>query len=201
MGDVATHGERMNASRLWTQLPSHFAHNGLLPRLQAGNSSGVRLRLRSAALLLLAAVIPELPSAHAQSTGRDVALVVRPDVPVDNLSFREVRELLLGDRQFWIPGLRVSLLMRAPVARERDVILKTVYRMNEAEFRRYWIEKVFRAEAQSGPKIVYSNESATELVAAIPGAVAFVDASQVPRGLKVLRIDGRLPGEKGYPLH
>ena len=48
--------------------------------------------------------------------------------------------------------------------------------------------------------IVYSNESATELVASIPGAVAFVDAAQVPKGLKVLRIDGRLPGEKGYPL-
>ena len=140
------------------------------------------------------------PVARAQSAPGDVAVVVRPDVPVDNLTFREVRELLMGDRQFWKPGLRVSLLMRAPATRERDVILKTVYRMSETEFRRYWIEKVFRAEAQGGPKIVYSNESATELVAAIPGAVAFVDATQVPKGLKVLRIDGRLPGEKGYPL-
>jgi hypothetical protein len=142
-----------------------------------------------------------LPAVRGQSSGSDVAVVVRPDLPVDNLSFAEVRELLLGDRQFWSPGLRVSLLMRAPVAREREVILKTVYRMSESEFRRYWIEKVFRAEAQSGPKIVYSNESATELVASIPGAVAFVDAAQVPKGLKVLRIDGRLPGEKGYVLH
>lgn len=138
----------------------------------------------------------------AQETkgGGDVALVVRPDVPVDDLTFAQVRELLLGDRQFWSAGLRVYLLMRAPVARERDVILKSVYRMTEAEFRRYWIERVFRAEAQSGPMIVYSNQSATELVASIPGAVAFVDAAQVPKGLKVLRIDGRVPGEKGYPL-
>ena len=90
--------------------------------------------------------------------------------------------------------------MRAPVARERDVILKTVYRMSEAEFRRYWIERVFRAEAQSGPMIVYSNETATELVASLPGAVAFVDAAQVPKGLKVLRIDGRLPGGEGLSL-
>lgn len=141
-------------------------------------------------------------AAMAQETkgGGDVALVVRPDVPVEDLTFAQVRELLLGDRQFWSAGLRVYLLMRAPVARERDVILKSVYRMSEAEFRRYWIERVFRAEAQSGPMIVYSNQSATELVASIPGAVAFVDAAQVPKGLKVLRIDGRLPGEKGYPL-
>ena len=147
---------------------------------------------------LVAALAPG--PAQAQPASGDVALVVRPDVPVDNLTFREVRELLMGDRQFWTPGLRVSLLMRAPAARERDVLLKTVYRMGEAEFRRYWIEKVFRAEAPSGPKIVYSNETATELVAALPGAVAFIDATQVPKGLKVLRIDGRLPGEKGYPL-
>jgi hypothetical protein len=155
-----------------------------------------------AAPVLAAACLSAASQALAQEAkGGDVAIVVRPDVQVDNLTFSEVRELLLGDRQFWSSGVRVYLLMRAPVARERDVILKTVYQMTEAEFRRYWIERVFRAEAQSGPKIVYSNESATELVAAIPGAVAFVDAAHVPKGLKVLRIDGRLPGEKGYPLH
>ena len=72
--------------------------------------------------------------------------------------------------------------------------------MSEAQFRQYWISKVFRAEASSGPKIVYSNEMAAELVHGIPGSVAFVDAADVPKGLKVLRIDGKLPGEKGYPL-
>jgi hypothetical protein len=76
-----------------------------------------------------------------------------------------------------------------------------IYEMSEAQFRQYWIAKVFRAEAASGPRIVYSNEMAAELATAIPGAVAFVDASQVPKGLKVLKIDGHLPGEKGYPLH
>jgi hypothetical protein len=41
---------------------------------------------------------------------------------------------------------------------------------------------------------------AAELVTSLPGSVAFVDASQVPKGLKVLRINGRLPGQPGYPL-
>ena len=59
---------------------------------------------------------------------------------------------------------------------------------------------VFRAEATNGPKVVYSNESATELVAALPGSVAFVDAGQVPKGLKILKVDGKLPGDEGYPL-
>jgi hypothetical protein len=111
-----------------------------------------------------------------------------------------VRKILLGERQYWSSDLRVTLLIRAPVARERDVVLKTLYVMTEAQFRQYWIAKVFRAEIPAGPKIVYSNEMATELVASIPGSIGFVDAAEVPKGLKVLKINGHLPGEEGYPL-
>lgn len=130
-----------------------------------------------------------------------VAIVVSPDVPVDELSFSEVRKLFLGERQFWTPRLRVVLLMRAPVAPERNVVLRTIYQMSEAQFRQYWISKVFRADVSAGPKIVYSTEMANDLVNAIPGAVAFIDAAQIPKGLKVLKIDGKLPGDKAYPLH
>jgi len=118
----------------------------------------------------------------------------------------------LGDRQYWSSGLRVTLLIppistliesqlvRASVAPEREVILRTVYKMSEAQFRKYWIAKVFRAEATAGPQIVYSNEMATDLVIAIPGSVSFVSAMKVPSGVKVLTINGHLPGETDYPL-
>jgi hypothetical protein len=131
----------------------------------------------------------------------DIAVVVRPDVPVTNLTFAELRHLVLGDRQFWTSNVQVTLLVRAPGARERDIILKTVCQMSEAQFRQYWIAKVFRAEAASGPKIVYSNEMAAEMVNAMPGAVAFMDADQVPAGVKVVKVNGLLPGTKDYPLH
>jgi hypothetical protein len=132
--------------------------------------------------------------------GADIAVVVRGDTPVDGLSLAEIRKVLLGERQFWNGTLRVTLLMREPGAREREVVLKNIYHMNEAEFQRHWIEKIFRAEAQTGPKIVYSSGMAAELVTSIPGSIAFVDASQIPKNLKELRIDGKLPGEKGYAL-
>jgi len=130
----------------------------------------------------------------------DIAVVVRPETPADDLSLREIRDLMLGEKQFWNSSLRVTLLIRAPTARERDVVLKVIYHMTEAQFRQYWISKVFRAETTTGPKIVYSNHMATELVAALPGSVSFVDTDEVPRGLKVLRVDGKLPGDAGYPL-
>jgi hypothetical protein len=38
------------------------------------------------------------------------------------------------------------------------------------------------------------------MVARIPGAITFVDASRVGKNLKVLKIDGLAPSEKGYAL-
>src|ERR1043165_10140514 len=144
-----------------------------------------RIQFTRRSLLLAAAA---LPAGSLAAAGTDIAIIVRRDVPVDDLTFAELRKVLLGDRQFWTSNLRVTLLVRAPGARERDVVLKTIYQMSEAQFRQYWIAKVFRAEAASGPRIVYSNETAAELAASIPGAVAFLDAAQIPKGLKVLKI-------------
>jgi ABC-type phosphate transport system substrate-binding protein len=132
--------------------------------------------------------------------GTDIAVVVNENTPVTDLSLAEVRKVLLGERQYWDAKLPVVLLIRAPVAREREVVLKVIYQMTEAQYKRYWIAKIFRAEAASAPKIVYSNDMQYELVTAIPGAIAFVDSRNVRPGLKVLRVDGHLPGDPGYPL-
>jgi ABC-type phosphate transport system substrate-binding protein len=136
----------------------------------------------------------------AQAHDVDVAVVVHPDTPVSNLSLADVRKIFLGDRQYWTANTPVVLLIRAPVARERNVVLKVIYQMSESQFKQYWIAKIFRAESASAPKVVYSNDMANELVTALPGAIAFVDSRDVQPGTKVVRVDGRLPGDAGYPL-
>ena len=130
----------------------------------------------------------------------DIAVVVNPGVPVENLTTTELRRILLGDREFWASGMRVTLLIRAPIARERDAAVKSVCQMTEAQFRQHWIGKVFRADTPSGPKIVYSNEMALDQAGRIPGAIAFVPAPVTSKSVKVIRIDGRAPGQNGYGL-
>ncbi|PYX92664.1 MAG: hypothetical protein DMG71_17475, partial [Acidobacteria bacterium] len=71
-----------------------------------------------------------LQTAIAQGHDLDVAVVVHPDTPVSNLTLAEVRKVLLGDRQYWTANVPVVLLMRAPVARERNIVLKTIYQMS-----------------------------------------------------------------------
>src|ERR1700674_1512151 len=150
--------------------------------------------------VLWASLALHSPSIAQTSRGADIAVVVNADTPVAELSLSEVRKVLLGERQYWNSKLPVVLLIRAPLARERDVVLRVIYQMTEAQFKQYWVAKIFRAEAASPPKIVYSNDMQHELVAALPGAIAFVDARNVGAGLKVLRVDGHLPGDRDYPL-
>ena len=153
------------------------------------------------ALALVAVAGLSRPQPVAAQARGDLAIVVNSETPVTSLSFAELRQVFLGDKQYWTKDMPVVLLMRAPTSAERDAVLNVIYQMKEPQFKQYWIAKIFRAELSSPPKIVYSSESTVSLISAIPGAIAFMAATDVKPGLKVVRIDGHLPGEAGYRLH
>lgn len=160
-----------------------------------------RYALWYGALACIFAAVGAAPAvAQVKSSSGAVAIVVNQDAPVDNLSLAQLRRIFLGEQQFWNDNSRITLLVRAPASAEREFVLDKIYRMTEGQYRQYWIAKLFRAEVASGPKIVYSSEMAVDLVSAIRGAIAFVPISLVAPGAKVLRINGKLPGESGYPL-
>ena len=158
-----------------------------------------RSRCLLAVAVLLLSPFHSFSSAQLPREG-DIAVVVNDDTPVTDLSLGEVRKVFLGERQYWNAKLPVVLLIRAPMARERDVVLRVIYQMTESQFKQYWVAKIFRAEVAAPPKIVYSNDLQYELVSAMPGAIAFVDARNVHPGVKVVKVDGMLPGDRNYPL-
>ena len=152
--------------------------------------------------MIVAAALALLPSlAAAQAEPGDLAIVAHPGVPVDGLSLPEVRQVFKAERQYWTKDLPVVLFVRAATSAERTAVLKVIFQMAEPQFQTYWTAKTFRAEAGSSPKNLSSNELTQRFVAAKPGAIGFLTASEVKPGVKVLRIDGRLPGEPGYKLH
>lgn len=129
-----------------------------------------------------------------------IAIVGHKDLPIDNLSLEELRSIFLADRQFWENRNRITLLVRAPQSDERTFVLERIYQMSEAQFRQYWIAKMFRAEVPRGPKIVLSTGMTLDLVVAIPGSISFTRADAVTDDVKVIRVDGLLPSDEGYPL-
>lgn len=158
---------------------------------------------RAAAGLALLALLAWPGAVDAQAgpaNGEGVAIVVHPNTAIEDLSLDQLRRIFRADQQFWPDGSRITLLVRAPAAYERAMVLNVIYRMSEDEFRKYWVGKMFRSEVPAGPKIVYSSEMAGELVTAVPGAITFVPASELLANAKVVRIDGRVPGQPGYPL-
>ena len=154
---------------------------------------------RAAIGMAVACLLGGLQAAPARAS-EDMAIIVHPTTPVEQLGFAEVRRIFLGERQYWNAGLPVVLIVRAPIARERQVVLNKIYGMTESQFKQYWITRIFRDETTSTPKVVYSNQTINELVSAIPGAISLVRADDIMPGVKVLRIDGALPGEGSYPL-
>ena len=143
------------------------------------------------------------PTVTAEETvaSSPIAIVVHKDTQVSNLSLEELRSIFLADQQFWADRTRIILLVRAPQSDERDFVLNRIYQMTEAEFRQYWIAKMFRAEVPRGPKIVFSTNMALDLVVAIPGSISFMRANEVTDAVRVVRIDGFLPSDPGYPLN
>jgi ABC-type phosphate transport system substrate-binding protein len=154
-----------------------------------------------AALLLAAAFLP-VTNVFAQDgeAQSPLAIVVHKDSKIENLSLQDLRKIFLADQQFWPDRSRIILLVRAPKSDERDFVLNTIYQMDEAQFRQYWIAKMFRAEVPRGPKIVFSTDMTRELVVAIPGSISFLNAQEVTDDVRVLRVDGKLPADDGYPL-
>lgn len=156
-----------------------------------------RLTIGLVCLLLAAANVVSAENPIAES---GLAIVVHKNTEVENLSLSELRNIFRANQQFWPNRSRIVLLVRAAQSDERDYVLSNIYEMTEDEFRRYWIAKMFRAEVPTGPKVVFSTGMTLDLVIAIPNSISFMRADNVTDDIKVVRIDGKLPGEDGYPL-
>src|SRR4051812_40736282 len=97
--------------------------------------------------LMMGLTLLAVAGAQAQKASSDIAVVTNPETPVTELSLADVRKVFLGERQYWNSNMPVILLVRAPVAREREVVLKNIYQMTESQFKQYWVAKIFRSEA------------------------------------------------------
>ena len=106
---------------------------------------------------------------------------------------------MAGEKRSWPGGLAIRLIVRPPGCHERFVLLRLLG-MSESEYKRYWTAQVFRGEAGSEPAIVPSVGMQKEALAAFPGAISLVDVRDVKPGMKIVKVEGLLPGETGYPL-
>jgi len=130
----------------------------------------------------------------------DVAFVVHPDNPETDVSSEELVRMLRQERQRWKEGGKIYLVFQASGSPVREVVLRRVFRMDDLELKQFWLRKLYSGEIASFPHVVSSDAAVKRIVHLAPRALGFVDGSTVDSAVKVLRVDGKLPGQPGYFL-
>jgi hypothetical protein len=139
-------------------------------------------------------------AARASAQESDVAVVVSSGNAATNISLGDLRKTFAGGKRSWPGGQALKLVTRGPGSPERHTLLKLLA-MSEMDYRQYWAAQVFRGDADAEPLTVPSIGMQKEALNLYPGAITLVSAQDVKPGMKVLKIDGLLPGAAGYPLH
>ena len=158
------------------------------------------LTLPRALLALVVALGAATPRVARAQDGQPLAVVVNKSNPLNELSLADLRRIYRGQRLRWSNGRRVTLVMRDPGTPERDAFLRALYGVREEEYRRGFLQAIFTGEAGDAPKMLASPTGVLRFVFNVPGAIGYVRASEADGSVKVLRVDGRLPGEQGYRL-
>lgn len=129
-----------------------------------------------------------------------LAIIVNRTNPIDNLSFAELRQYFLGERTRWPNGRRVTLVMLDTSLPEREAVLRIVYEMREQDFHEHFLRAKFTGELPEEPRLLDTTSRVVGFVFLQSGAVGYVRADEASPKVKVLRLDGLLPGEPGYKL-
>ncbi len=150
-----------------------------------------------------AAVVVVLAVALATAAlgdGTSVAIVVNPSNDVADVSRDDLRAIFRLERQFWPSGRRITLLLPPSGSVEKDVLLRQLYGVDDAELRKYWVAQLFRGAIPAIPSTVRSPEALSAAVRSSEGGISAVPVTAIPPGVRVLRIDGKDPHDPGYPL-
>jgi len=130
----------------------------------------------------------------------DLAIIVNKSNPTEALTLAELRNVFLAERSRWPNGRKITITMLDSGNPERDAVLRTIYRMREADFNRNFLHARFTGETTEEPKLLASPNNMVRFVFNAPGAIGYVRASNLDSSVKVLRIDGLAPGEPGYKI-
>ena len=157
------------------------------------------------ALILIGLIAFAVPAGRAQTSpppdrGEWLAVVVHRSNPIENLSLEELRKLCVAERQRWDNGRKITVALREPGQPERESALRIVFRMKETEFARFFLQSTFTGELSGAPKQLATAAGVRRFVFNVPGAIAFLRASELDDSVKLVRINGLAPGEAGYPL-
>lgn len=130
-------------------------------------------------------------SCGASAFAHHIAIVAQKQSSVQNLSTAELGKILKSSTKRWPNGGDIVVVINRNSTGSMEV-LQRLAGLPSGKV------QTFVAEHKSLFVVVESDTEVLELVAARAGALGIVPVRSVDSRIKVLKIDGKLPLEKGY---
>jgi hypothetical protein len=152
----------------------------------------------AALALLLAGLLPVSQSAHA-ATAHTLLVIVGNATGMTDISLATLRRAFQNEPATTPSGKRLVPFNHVPGSAARTLFDRAVLGLEPDAVGRFWINRRIRDEGLP-PHTVPSPELALRVVASLPGAITYVDSKTSTNGVRVLRVDGKLPNDPGYLL-
>jgi hypothetical protein len=154
--------------------------------------------LLGAALFLLSA----LPKAERSARAADrvvLAVFVAKDSSVQDLKMSELRRVFTNADDSAFSGAHSTPFNHTAHSTDRVGFDQIVLHMNPDEVSRFWIDRKIRG-LPGPPRAVDSLSQLLHLVARNTGGISYARPAQLTSEVRVIRVDGKLPNESGYPV-
>ena len=132
-----------------------------------------------------------------------LAVVVHKSCATDDVSIADLRKMLLGDLRNWPDARRIVLVEQPDENAVQQRILRLLLQTDPPGYKKQLLAAQFQGRELPLIKILNADDNAIKFVWNLPGAIAPVDAAAATANsarVKTLRVNGKAPGEPGYPL-
>jgi ABC-type phosphate transport system substrate-binding protein len=129
----------------------------------------------------------------------DLAIVVGKGCPVSEVSSTELTKIFKCEKTKAADGSKLTVVVRSGGS-EHGSALASIYKTDVAGYNKYFLQATFTGTVAAAPKALSSGDAVKAFVAETPGGISYVKASDIDANVKALKVDGKAPGEAGYPL-
>lgn len=140
-------------------------------------------------------------TARAQDKAGHLAIVVNKASSLSELSSAELAKYFKAEKTKAPDGSKVLIVMQEGGRPEREAALQNIYKMSDGEYNKYFLQATFTGAVASAPKALGNGRAVLAFVAASPNALGYLKGDETDDTVKVLKIDGKVPGDAGYAVH
>jgi len=149
-------------------------------------------------VVFVAMVMSAIGQAPHAGEPEPLAVIVSRSSGLSELSSAQLTRMYMGDLVD-NGGRRLIPLNRAITSEERAEFDRVVLGKSPDEMARYWIDRKIRGQS-GAPKAVEPVDVYERVIAKLDGAIGYVRVGQIRGDVKVIRIDGKAPTDRGYPI-